>query len=98
MTENQQQIRPQTIDEQLKKLFSRTAKLGDAVEALLAPEWGSEAGIIPEGHPLHPAQQTATLEVVRDEQTPDAIHELAAAVRDLTSAVLATLEKPQEQP
>ncbi len=53
MTENQQQIRPETVDEQLKKLFDRTAKLNDRVSALLAPEWGSEVGIIPADHPLY---------------------------------------------
>lgn len=59
---NSQQTRPETADEQFKMLFARTAKLNDAVSALLAPAWGSEAGIIPTGHPLYvgdkpPAQQ-----------------------------------------
>ncbi|MET9909730.1 hypothetical protein ABZZ74_23495 [Streptomyces sp. NPDC006476] len=92
----QQQIRKSTPEEDIRELFSRVAKLNDIASALLAPEWGSEAGIIPTGHPLHPTQQFATLEVVRDEQTPGAIHELAAAVRDLTSAI--RLEIADSQP
>jgi hypothetical protein len=92
----QQQIRKSTPEEDIRELFSRVAKLNDIASALLAPEWGSEAGIIPTGHPLHPTQQFATLEVVRDEQTPGAIHELAAAVRDLTSAI--RLEIADRQP
>lgn len=50
----EQQARPLTTDEQLRMLFDRTAKLNDAMSALLAPEWGARMGIIPEGHPLHP--------------------------------------------
>lgn len=50
----EQQTRPLTTDEQFRMLFDRTAKLNDAVSALLAPEWGARMGIIPEGHPLHP--------------------------------------------
>ncbi|WP_432136800.1 hypothetical protein [Streptomyces sp. bgisy154] len=48
-----QQTRPATADEQFRKLFDRTAKLADQVSALLAPDWGSEVGIIPTGHPLY---------------------------------------------
>lgn len=54
MSENQQQIRPQTTDEQLKELFSRTAKLNDAMSALLDPRWGANVGILPKAHPLYP--------------------------------------------
>ncbi|MEU1272961.1 hypothetical protein [Streptomyces sp. NPDC005799] len=54
-----QQNRPLTVDEQFKMLFDRTAKLNDAVSALLAPAWGSESGIIPTDHPLYVAEQTA---------------------------------------
>jgi hypothetical protein len=49
-----QQIRPQTTDEQLKELFSRTAKLNDAMSALLDPRWGANVGILPKDHPLYP--------------------------------------------
>jgi hypothetical protein len=60
----EQQNRPPTPDEQFKMLFARTAKLNDAVSALLSPEWGAEAGILPEGHPLHPGtgEQTAPVD------------------------------------
>ncbi|MER5902981.1 hypothetical protein ABT150_23230 [Streptomyces mirabilis] len=54
MTENQQQTREQTPDEQFRMLFDRTAKLNDAVSALLNPNWGANAGILPEDHPLYP--------------------------------------------
>jgi hypothetical protein len=48
------QTRPETVEEQLKKLFARTAELGDRVAALINPAWGAEAGILPRTHPLHP--------------------------------------------
>jgi len=51
---NSQQTRPLTADEQFRMLFDRTAKLNDAVSALLNPNWGANVGIIPEGHPLYP--------------------------------------------
>ncbi|MFE2485998.1 hypothetical protein ACFXGR_22410 [Streptomyces mirabilis] len=54
MTENQQQTREQTPDEQFRTLFDRTAKLNDAVSALLNPNWGANMGILPEDHPLYP--------------------------------------------
>lgn len=44
----------ETPDEKFRMLFHRTAKLNDAVSALLNPKWGAEAGLIPEDHPLHP--------------------------------------------
>lgn len=50
------QVREETPDEQFRMLFDRTAKLNDAVSALLAPAWGSEAGIIPSSHPLYVSQ------------------------------------------
>ncbi len=53
---NSQQDRPLTVDEQMKMLFARTAKLNDAISALLSPEWGARMGILPEGHPLHPTE------------------------------------------
>lgn len=53
MSENLQQMRKSTPEEDIRELFSRTAKLNDAVSALLAPGWGSEAGIIPADHPLY---------------------------------------------
>jgi hypothetical protein len=92
----EQQNRPSTSAEDIRELFSRTAKLNDAVSALLAPAWGSEAGIIPADHPLHPARQSVELEVVRDDQLPGAMHELAAAIRDLTSTI--RLEIADRQP
>ncbi|MEU0818896.1 hypothetical protein [Streptomyces mirabilis] len=60
MTENQQQTREQTPDEQFRMLFDRTAKLNDAVSALLAPKWGSENGIIPSDHPLYLGEEART--------------------------------------
>ncbi|MFB8772128.1 hypothetical protein [Streptomyces broussonetiae] len=56
---NSQQTRPATPEEDIKALYGRVAKLNDAVSALLAPGWGSEAGIIPPGHPLHVSEQSA---------------------------------------
>jgi len=53
MTDSQQN-RPLTADEQFRMLFDRTAKLNDIASALLDPNWGANAGIIPEGHPLYP--------------------------------------------
>jgi len=90
------QTRPLTVEEQLQKLFAHTAKLNDGLSALIAPEWGAQAGLLPETHPLHPAQQTATLELVRDEETPGAVNELAAAVRDLASVVRLELDERGE--
>lgn len=51
------QTRDMTPDEKFRALFARTAKINDAVSALLSPEWGARMGIIPEGHPLHPGTQ-----------------------------------------
>jgi len=90
------QTRPLTVEEQLKKLFERTAKLNDALSALIAPDWGAQAGLLPETHPLHPSQQATPLELVRDEETPDAVNELAAAVRDLASVVRLELDERGE--
>ncbi|WP_406170384.1 hypothetical protein OIE52_39445 [Streptomyces canus] len=51
---NSAQTRPLTVDEQLKMLFARTAKLNDALSALIDPEWGAQTGYLPVTHPLHP--------------------------------------------
>lgn len=92
----QQQTRKPTTEEDIRELFSRTAKLNDAVSALLAPGWGSEMGIIPADHPLHPTRQPVELQVMHDDQLPGAMHELAAAVRDLASSI--RLEIADRQP
>lgn len=64
MTENMQQARKSTPDEDLRELYHRVAKLSDIASALLAPAWGSEVGIIPTDHPLYvgekPAAETST--------------------------------------
>lgn len=52
MTDSQQD-RDLTAGEQFKMLLDRTAKLNDIASALLAPQWGSEVGIIPPDHPLY---------------------------------------------
>lgn len=62
MSENQQQTRNTTPEEDIRVLFSRTAKLNDAISALLAPEWGSEMGIIPPGHPLYVGEKPTAAE------------------------------------
>ena len=49
-----QQDRPMTPEENFRELYARVAKLNDSVSALMSPEWGAEAGLLPEGHPLHP--------------------------------------------
>lgn len=54
MTTEEQSIKP-TLGEEITELYSRVAKLNDITAALLNPNWGASAGIIPEGHPLHPA-------------------------------------------
>lgn len=51
--QTQQQIRKSTPEEDIRELYSRVAKLNDIASALLAPEWGSEVGIIPSDHPLY---------------------------------------------
>jgi len=51
--QTQQQTRNTTPQEDIRELYSRVAKLNDIASALLAPEWGSEVGIIPTGHPLY---------------------------------------------
>lgn len=48
------QTRPLTVEEQLKMLFARTAKLNDGLSALIDPEWGAQTGYLPITHPLHP--------------------------------------------
>ena len=55
-----QQTRPPTPEEDIKVLYSRVAKLNDAVSALLAPEWGSEVGIISSAHPLYVKEKPTT--------------------------------------
>ena len=57
--QTQQQTRKSTPEEDIRELFARTAKLNDAVSALLAPGWGSEVGIIPFDHPLHVGAKAA---------------------------------------
>ncbi len=52
-----QQTRPTTPEEDIKELYSRTAKLNDIASALLAPAWGSATGIIPADHPLYVAEK-----------------------------------------
>jgi hypothetical protein len=63
-----EQTRPPTVDEQLRKLFDRTAQLSDSVAALLAPEWGASAGLIPQGHPFHP-ETVAAKQAAQEEAT-----------------------------
>lgn len=55
--ETQQQTRNTTPEEDIRELYSRTAKLNDAISALLSPAWGSEAGIIPTDHPLYVGEE-----------------------------------------
>jgi hypothetical protein len=59
MTDSQQ-TRKSTPEEDIRELYHRTAKLNDIASALLAPAWGSEAGIIPVGHPLYVGEKPAT--------------------------------------
>ncbi|MER5694902.1 hypothetical protein ACWDBO_31330 [Streptomyces mirabilis] len=101
MTENQQQTREQTPEEQFRMLFDRTAKLNDAVSALLAPRWGSENGIIPSDHPLYVGEEAAGEEqaapvdwqaIVRDRERElkkvgEARHRAETAVRELTATL-----------
>ena len=77
--ETQQQIRKSTPEEDIRVLFGRVAKLNDAMSALLDPEWGARAGILPDLHPLHPAQRAMPLQAMRGEQAP-AEQEQAAPV------------------
>lgn len=60
--QTQQQTRKATPEEDIRELFSRVAKLNDIASALLAPEWGSEAGIIPADHPLYVGEKLAAEE------------------------------------
>lgn len=53
------QASPTTAEDNFRTLFHRTAKLNDAVSALLNPAWGSETGLIPPGHPLYVGEETS---------------------------------------
>lgn len=60
MTERtEQQTRPATPEEDIRELYKRVAQLADRTSALLAPGWGSEAGIIPTDHPLYVGEKPA---------------------------------------
>lgn len=61
MTDSQQ-TRKRTPEEDIRELYSRTAKLNDRVSALLAPSWGSENGILPTDHPLYVGENPSTAE------------------------------------
>jgi hypothetical protein len=102
-----QQIRPQTTDEQLKELFSRTAKLSDAMSALLDPRWGANVGILPKDHPLYPkevgeARQRAEEAIARvrqlaaERQTEGTNGEPCDADTLWPSEVLAALDQRKE--
>jgi hypothetical protein len=60
--QTQQQIRNTTPEEDIRELYSRVAELNDISSALLAPEWGSEVGIIPTGHPLYVGEKRSDQE------------------------------------
>jgi hypothetical protein len=74
------QTRPETVEEQLKKLFARTSELGDRVAALIDPKWGAKAGLLPRDHPLYPdARQADRPEVEVADTAPDAAEDPTTA-------------------
>src|SRR5205085_1532149 len=50
---------PSTPEEDIKVLYRRVATLNDGLSALIDPEWGAQAGILPQSHPLHPGTAAA---------------------------------------
>ena len=79
--QTEQQNRPPTPEEDIRDLYSRVAKLNDAMSALLDPEWGAQAGILPDLHPLHPARQAMPLQALAGDQEQAAPVDWEAVVK-----------------